>query len=296
MRYAAIIRRSIFNIGKVLLMKDSTRESLSYFGLYAKMLRVKKEITPQAVSFGSDKQQYFLYYEPKHSKSDKVIIWVHGGGWNAGTPKLFDFVGQCIAKYGYRFVSLGYRLSPKNKYPCQMEDVCHGYQAAITFLQQNGIDTSKIVISGPSAGAHLSALLCYSEKVQETYDVDLSPVIGFIGVGGPYCFSEKDSLSVRLLLNQLFAKDYDRTQGEPCALLTKSKIPMLLIQSKHDGLISYSCAERFYEKAQALGIPCELYSVVDKRDTHSWYTAGMFLETRETNRGLDQFFTWIAHL
>ena len=99
MRYAAIIRRSIFNIGKVLLMKDSTRESLSYFGLYAKMLRVKKEITPQAVSFGSDKQQYFLYYEPKHSKSDKVIIWVHGGGWNAGTPKLFDFVGQCIAKY-----------------------------------------------------------------------------------------------------------------------------------------------------------------------------------------------------
>ena len=25
-------------------MKDSTRESLSYFGLYAKMLRVKKEI------------------------------------------------------------------------------------------------------------------------------------------------------------------------------------------------------------------------------------------------------------
>ena len=44
MHDAAIIRRSLLNIGKVLLMKDSTRESLSYFGLYAKMLRVKKEI------------------------------------------------------------------------------------------------------------------------------------------------------------------------------------------------------------------------------------------------------------
>ncbi len=277
-------------------MRDSTRESLSYWGLYARMLRVRKEITPQTVAFGNDRQQYFLYYEPKNTTSDKVIIWVHGGGWNAGSPKLFDFVGQCIAKNGYRFLSLGYRLSPKHKYPCQIADVCNGYTAAISFLKQKVIDTSKVIVSGPSAGAHLSALLCYSKKVQEQYDIDISPVTGFIGVGGPYCFSDKDSLSVRLLLNQLFAKGYDRTQGEPCALMTKSDLPMLLIQSKHDGLISYSCAERFYEKAKELGNPCELYSVVDQKNTHSWYTAGMFLETRETNQGLDQFFTWIEQI
>lgn len=277
-------------------MKDSTRESLSYPGLYAKLLRVKREIKPQSVSFGCDRQQYFLYYEPKQIKSDKIILWAHGGGWNAGTPKQFDFVGQCVAGNGYRFVSLGYRLSPKNKYPCQIEDVCNGYKAAVSFLKEKGINVSKTIVSGPSAGAHLTALLCYSQNIREDFDIDLSPVIGFIGVGGPYCFSENDSLSVRLLLNQLFAKDYDRTQGEPCALLTKSNIPMLLIQSRHDGLISYSCAERFYEKAKALGIPCELYSVIDQKNTHSWYTAGMFLETRKTNQGLDKFFAWIENL
>lgn len=277
-------------------MNDSLRESLSYWGLYKKIFQVKKENKPQAVSFGNDRQQYFLYYEPKHITSDKVILWVHGGGWNAGSPKYFDFVGQCVAKHGYRFVSLGYRLSPKNKYPCQIEDVCNGYNAAISFLRGKGIDTTKIVISGPSAGAHLSSILCYSQKVQEEYDVDLSPVIGFIGAGGPYSFSAKDSLTIRLLLNQLFAKDYDRSQGEPCSLITKSSIPMLLIQSRHDGLISYSCAEDFYEKAMSLGIPCELYSVVDKKDTHSWYTAGMFLETREENQGLNKFFGWIENI
>ncbi len=277
-------------------MKDSTRESLSYPGLYAKLLWVKKECRPQFVPFGSDRQQYFLYYEPKQIKSGKIILWVHGGGWNAGSPKLFDFVGQCVAGNGYLFVSLGYRLSPKNKYPCQIEDVCNGYKAAVSFLKGKGIDVSKIIVSGPSAGAHLTSLLCYSKKLQEEFGMDLSPVAGFIGVGGPYCFSENDSLSVKLLLNQLFAKGYDRTQGEPCALMTKSEIPMLLIQSRHDGLISYSCAERFYEKAKKLGIPCELYSVVDQKNTHSWYTAGMFLETRETNRGLDQFFRWVENI
>ena len=277
-------------------MKDAIRENLSYFGLYRKMRKVKKTIEAQFVSFGKDKNQYFLYYEPETVKSDKVIIWVHGGGWNAGTPKYFDFVGQCVAKEGYKCISLGYRLSPKNKYPCQIEDVCAGYNKAVEFLRQKGVNTSKIVVSGPSAGAHLASILCYSKKVQEEYGVDVTNVKGFIGSGGPYSFSGKMTFSVRILLNQLFTKSYDRTQGEPCSLMTKNHIPMLLIQSKHDGLISYSCAEKFQEKAEGLGNQCELYHVVDKKNTHSWYTAGMYLETREENKGLDKFFSWIEDL
>ena len=277
-------------------MYDSIRQSLSYVGLYWKMLRVQKCIVPEAIAFGNDKNQYFLYYEPKHAVSDKIIVWVHGGGWNAGTPKYFDFVGQCVANAGYRFVSIGYRLSPKNKYPCQIEDVCAGYKAALRYLESKKINTSIVIVSGPSAGAHLSSILCYSKSVQEAYNVDVSNVVGFIGVGGPYSFSVRTSLSVKLLLGQLFEKNYDRTKGEPCSLMDESDIPMLLIQSRHDGLIDFSCAEEFYKKAISLGITCELYEVVDKKNTHSWYTAGMFLETRAENKGLDKFFSWIENI
>ena len=277
-------------------MYDSLRENLSYFGLYKRMFKVKKVINSQKVYYGNDKEQYFLYYEPLNVNSDKVVIWVHGGGWNAGSPVFFDFVGQCIAQEGYRFISLGYRLSPKNKYPCQIEDVCKGYCEAIDFLNKKEIDTSKIIVSGPSAGAHLSSILCYSQRWQKTLNVDISRIIGFIGIGGPYSFSGDMSLSVKLLLNQLFKKGYDRKLGEPCFLMDKNHIPMLLIQSKHDGLIEYSCAEKLCEKANHIGNECELYSVVDKKNSHSWYTAGMFLETRKENFGLDKFFSWIENL
>lgn len=213
-------------------MRDSLRESLSYFGLYRKMFKAKKVTEAQKVCFGADKEQHFLYYAPLDVKSDKIIVWIHGGGWNAGSPEFFDFVGQCIAGAGYHFISLGYRLSPKNKYPCQIEDVCKGYNAVMQFLQGKGIDTTKIVVSGPSAGAHLASILCYSKR----------------------------------------------------------------IQSEHDGLIEYSCAEKLYEKAMQIGNECELYSVIDKKNTHSWYTAGMFLKTRKENYGLDKFFSWIEAL
>lgn len=269
------------------------RESLSYFGLFRRMFAVKKNVKAEKISFGEHKDQYFLYFEPKKITSEKIIVWVHGGGWNSGTPAVFDFVGQSMCSYGYRFISIGYRLSPKNKFPVQIEDVCTGYNAAIKFLKQKNIDTSKIIISGPSAGAHLTSLLVYDRQIQNRMNVDLSGVIGFIGVGGPYSFSTKTGVSVKMLLNQLFKKDFDRTQGEPCSRIAKSSIPMLLIQSEHDGLIDFSCAELFYKRAVELGIPSELYSVEDKKNTHSWYTAGMFLEKREENKTLDKFLSWI---
>ena len=276
-------------------MKDSTREYLSYFGLYKKMFSVKKTVKPECISFGEHKDQYFLYYEPESITSDKVVVWVHGGGWNAGSPKFFDFVGQTMAHYGYRFISIGYRLSPGNKYPCQIEDVCNGYNAAIDFLKSKNADVNKIIVSGPSAGAQLTSVLVYNSAVRERMHVDISGVIGYIGVGGPYSFSANTTI-LKLLLDQLFEKGYNRDEAEPCHLMDKSDVPMLLIQSKHDGVVDYSCAEMFCKKAVELGNKCELYSVEDKKNTHSWYTAGMFLETREQNKGLDKFFTYIEKL
>lgn len=277
-------------------MKDSLRENLSYFGLFAKMFLVKKIVNPECISFGEHKEQYFLYYEPINIVSDKVVVWVHGGGWNAGSPYFFDFVGQAMAYHGYRFISIGYRLSPKNKYPCHIEDVCNGYNASIDYLKSKNIEVNKIVVSGPSAGAHLSSILVYNNAVRERMNVDISGVIGFVGVGGPYSFNTKTTLSLKLLLNQLFEKDYNRAEGEPCHLMDKNDIPMLLIQSKHDGIIDYSCAEMFCKKATEIGIRSELYSVEDKRNTHSWYTAGMFLETRSQNKCLDKFLSYIESL
>ena len=168
-------------------MIDYIRENFSYYPIYYRLLfKTKKEFTPERVDYGSDKEQYFLYYEPAKRTSDKVVVWVHGGGWNAGNPKFFDYVGQNMARQGYRFVSIGYRLSPKNKYPIQIEDVCAAYNAAVKYLKDKGIDTSKIVLTGPSAGAHLSSIMCYSRRVQEQYKVDVSDIIGYIGFGGPY--------------------------------------------------------------------------------------------------------------
>ena len=274
-------------------MNDFLRESFSYLEIFKEIKKIDKEIEPEKIAYGSDKNQYYYHYEPEKLLSDKIIVWIHGGGWNAGTPEDFDYMGQCIGKEGYRFISIGYRLSTQKKYPAQIEDVCAGYNHAVTYLKEKGIDTSKIIICGPSAGAHLSSILTFSRVAQERYGVDVSGAIGYVGWGGPYCFNEKTSFVLRLLENQLFSKGYDRKQAEPVKLLTNNHIPILLIQSKHDGIVDFSFAEDFRDKAQELGMQCELYEVTDELNTHSWYTAGVFVKRREENKSIDKFYTWI---
>ena len=277
-------------------MNDYMRENLSYFGLFARMLKVKKVIQPERFAYGRHKNQYCLYYEPKKAVSDKVIVWVHGGGWKSGNPQSFDFVGQRIAGEGYRMISVGYRLAPKYKYPCQVRDISVAYNQAMAFLEKKGIDISKIVVAGPSAGAHLTSILCYSKKVQQKYHVDISNIIGYVGWGGPYSFRVDQGKTISILLNMLFKKGYDRRNGEPVKLQSGNHIPMLLIQSRHDGLIEFECAEDFEKRANEVGNKCEVYSVKDKKNTHSWYTAGAFMDDRKDNPDLDKFFTWVEQL
>lgn len=274
-------------------MNDFLRESFSYSGIFKEIRKIPRTIFPEKQAYGTDRNQYYLCYEPDRLISDKVIIWIHGGGWNAGTPEDFDYVGQRIAGAGYRFISMGYRLSTQKKYPAQIEDVCAGYNHAIRFLKEKGINTSRIIVCGPSAGAHLSSILAFSKTDQEKYRVDISGVIGYVGWGGPYCFHDKSSLALRILENKLFPKGYDRKQAEPVSLLTHNHIPMLLIQSRHDGIVDFSFAEEFRGKAHELGMQCELYEVTDDPNTHSWYTAGIFAKDRRENKSLDKFWSWV---
>ena len=278
------------------MIVDFLRESFSYSKIFKEIRKIERKIEPERCDYGSEENQYYYCYEPDKLLSDKIIIWIHGGGWNAGTPEDFDYMGQRIAGEGYRFISMGYRLSTRNKYPAQIEDVCRGYNHAVSYLKDKGIDTSKMIICGPSAGAHLSAILTFSRADQERYGVDISGVIGYVGWGGPYCFNDRSSFVLRILENQLFPKGYDRKTAEPIALLTNNHIPMLLIQSRHDGLVDFSFAEDFRNKAVGLGMQCELYEVTDELDTHSWYTAGVFVKSRAKNRSIDKFYTWVEDL
>ena len=269
----------------------------SYPGLFYNMLTYKKIIKPTKIIFGNDKAQYFLYFEPTINISDKVILYIHGGGWNSGNPSMFKFIGQKFALSGYTCIVMGYRKAPSYHFKEQMEDICNGYKRVIDFLNQKKINNTKIIITGSSAGAHLGALLCYDKNLQQQYEVNTEHIAGYIGLGGPFHFNGKNTRTLWKLATGLFGKEINWEIGDPiCKLSRGQKIEMLLIHSKRDEVVCYDNALDFYEKAVFYKIPATLYTVIPKADNHSSYSAGIFLEERDNCKTLDELLNWIENI
>jgi acetyl esterase/lipase len=51
------------------------------------------------------------FYAPKGLDKAPVIIAVHGGGWQGGSPDAFKYFGPWLARNGYAVYAIRYRLS-----------------------------------------------------------------------------------------------------------------------------------------------------------------------------------------
>lgn len=90
------------------------------------------------------------------------ILWLHGGGYATGMAEMAWFTRPLalVKKYGAVLVCPSYRLSIEAPYPAALED-CY---AALCWLKSNaeklGVDDSRIIVGGESAGGGLTAALC----------------------------------------------------------------------------------------------------------------------------------------
>jgi len=87
-----------------------------------------------------------------------LYFHIHGGGWSIGGPDQNDPLLERIADViGLTCVSVKYRLSPENPYPCAPDDC----EAAALWILREGtkqFGLNKLTIGGESAGGHLSAV------------------------------------------------------------------------------------------------------------------------------------------
>jgi acetyl esterase/lipase len=90
-----------------------------------------------------------------------VLVAAHGGGWQIGDRKLYQYWGPYLAARGWALFSIEYRLmKPGVKtWPGAAYDV----KAAVQYIRANaaklGIDPDRIGLIGDSAGAHLASLV-----------------------------------------------------------------------------------------------------------------------------------------
>lgn len=96
---------------------------------------------------------------PSGSNPEKVIMYVHGGGYVSGSCSDHrGFVSKFAAFTGVSNLVYEYGLAPENPYPAAVEDSVRVYRWLLT----SGFKPGNIIIAGESAGGGLTlAILLY---------------------------------------------------------------------------------------------------------------------------------------
>lgn len=121
-----------------------------------------------------------------------LVVFLHGGGWLRGsrkvfTPGLSDAQSfDRIVAAGFAVASCEYRLSGEAPFPAQLDDV----DAAVTWLLKHGgeygVDASRLVLWGVSAGATLAALTGLRRS-------DVRGVVDWFGPADLFTMAEHDT-------------------------------------------------------------------------------------------------------
>ena len=90
---------------------------------------------------------------PRRAKSDKVLLFLHGGGYATGSIRTHrGLVSQIAIHARVRALSVDYDLAPEHKFPTQIEQCVSAY----IHLLDEGYAPENIAIGGESAGGGLT--------------------------------------------------------------------------------------------------------------------------------------------
>jgi len=162
-----------------------------------------------------------------------AVIIMHGGGWEAGDKTTYvSPVFQPLARAGFAWFSIDYRLTPYVRIPDQLADL----RAAIRFVRGHAawfhVDPQRIAILGESASGHLVA-----QVASEPCDgCNVQAVVSFYGV---YDFIPwTQNLESKAFLDRLFGPWTPQTlrQYSPIDHVSRAMPPILLIQGTGDEL------------------------------------------------------------
>lgn len=234
------------------------------------------------VSYGANAAQVMDVYLPagRDTANTKVLFFVHGGSWSGGDKSDFDSAIISIRKSltDYSIFNINYRLAANglNRFPAQMADI----QSAINFIESNAgnykINTSKVVLIGASAGAHLALLQAYKNNSN-------GKIKAMIDLFGPtyltslYNNHPIPAASQPVLVSFLGATPTTNAalyqQASPISFVNAQSVPTLIFHGGGDYIVPISQSAALKTKLESAGVKVSM--ITYPAEGHGWYGASL---------------------
>ena len=226
---------------------------------------------------------------PAGMGSERVILYLHGGAYNAGSTRSHRALAANIAYASRaRALTIDYRLAPEHPYPAALVDAFSAYR----WLLDEGFRPEQIAVTGDSAGGGLTIALLTALRERgypmPAAAVVLSPWTDLSASGASWQENAKADYLIHGSKLKEAARLYlkDTNPQTPLASPVYARLeglPPLLIQVGSDEVL-LSDSERLAENARLCGVDATLE--IWEGMQHVWHFAASFLP--EARQAIDE--------
>ena len=126
------------------------------------------------VKYGKDERNVFDIWLAKSDKPTPLAIYIHGGGFRAGSKeKLSEDALKQLLKAGISVASINYRyLTIDTPLPTSHHDARRALQFMRSKAEEWNLDKSRVAAFGGSAGAQICMWLAYSDEMAKPKSKD----------------------------------------------------------------------------------------------------------------------------
>ncbi len=163
-------------------------ETISFSDLLAR----PRATADATIAYGPGPQQFGELWLPAGQGPFAVVGLIHGGCWQADLPgtELMDYLAADLRDRGYAVWNLEYRRigHPGGAWPGTFTDVASGLDHLRTIAGPRGLDLSRVVLVGHSAGGHLASWaaarsgLPKDSPLRTAYPLPVSGVVSLAGI------------------------------------------------------------------------------------------------------------------
>ena len=196
------------------------------------------------------------------AKACPALVFIHGGGWTAGTRSQYAGAIVEAARHGYVAATIDYRFAPAFRFPAQVEDA----QCAVRWLRAHAaelhLDPQRVGAVGDSAGGHLALMLGLMDPADGLAGTGGNPdqkakvqvVVNFYGPGDFTHLGALSGEATRLLVGFLGTVDPAQPiarRASPIAYIDAKDAPVLTLHGAADTLVPVAQGQRLHEALRA---------------------------------------------
>ncbi|MFO0616433.1 MAG: alpha/beta hydrolase [Polyangiaceae bacterium] len=242
---------------------------------------------------------------PREGRRAPMLMQIHGGAWIVGSKREQGIpMVKHMAAHGWVCLNVDYRLSPRATFPDPVVDLKRAIVWAKAHAEELGADPEFIVLTGGSAGGHLSALVALTPndpEYQPGFESEDTRVQGCVPFYGVYDFTSKTGIRrdaiARGLVERFIMKkrmqdalhDYER--ASPIRRAGADRPPFLVVHGTNDSLAVVEEARAFVERLRETSPAPAFYAEIPGAQ-HA-FDVFASIRTEMVLVGVRRFLTWL---